>query len=228
MIGVLERRPGGLVVAPVEERVDHHRLGHVRRAVVEVRRRRVVEAVGEAGLVPVDRAGHGLGVRIEEELLRRCSGGRPPGPTDRAHGSRTAGRVRRRAGRRASSGRRPRRSSWRTSRAAAVEQAQLDPVGDLAEQAEVRARPVVGRAEGVCPAGPDLGHGGHATGAAPGAPVAGGSGAEGVEVERSARSAQFSSIQESISSDADSNSPSNAVPRLSSLAMASGPSPPDR
>ena len=39
-----------------------------------------------------------------------------------------------------------------------VEQAELDALGDLAEEGEVGADPVVGRAEGVGLPGPDLGH----------------------------------------------------------------------
>ena len=59
------RRP---VVAPVEERVDHHVLRHPRRAVRGVALPRVGELVVEQGVVPADVPFDRLAVRIEQQL----------------------------------------------------------------------------------------------------------------------------------------------------------------
>ena len=62
------RRP---VAGPVEERVDDDAVHHVRRGVVVVDRVGVTaHLVGEECGVPVDGAGHGLGVRVEQQLVR--------------------------------------------------------------------------------------------------------------------------------------------------------------
>ena len=61
------RRP---VVAPVEERVDHHVLRHVRRAVRGVHHGRVGEPVAEQGLVPAHLPVDRLPVRVEQQLGR--------------------------------------------------------------------------------------------------------------------------------------------------------------
>ena len=58
------------VALPVEERVGHHALGHVQRAVVLVALRRIGEVVGEHRGVPVDEPVDGPGVRVDEQLAR--------------------------------------------------------------------------------------------------------------------------------------------------------------
>ncbi len=65
VVGDLQRP----VTLPVEERVDHHAVGHVRGRVVVVARVRVAEVVAEQRLVPVDVTGGGLGVRVEQQLV---------------------------------------------------------------------------------------------------------------------------------------------------------------
>ena len=57
------------VALPVEERVDDHAVGHVRRGVVVVARVLVAEVVAEQRLVPVDLAAGRLGVGVEEQLV---------------------------------------------------------------------------------------------------------------------------------------------------------------
>ena len=58
------------VARPVEERVDDDALHHVRGGVVVVARIRVAEVVAEQRLVPVDLAFDGLGVGVEQQLVR--------------------------------------------------------------------------------------------------------------------------------------------------------------
>ena len=65
VVGDLQRP----VALPVEERVDHDAVGHVRGRVVVVARVRVAEVVAEQRLVPVDLAGGCLGVRVEQQLV---------------------------------------------------------------------------------------------------------------------------------------------------------------
>src|SRR3712207_7381427 len=55
------------VTLPVEERVDDHALGHVRRGVLVVAAVLVAEVVAEQRLVPLDLAGGRLGVGRSEE-----------------------------------------------------------------------------------------------------------------------------------------------------------------
>ena len=66
----VQRYRGRAVVAPVEERVVHDALRHVRRAVVVVARLVVAEVVPEASRAPVDLTVDRLGVRVEQELGR--------------------------------------------------------------------------------------------------------------------------------------------------------------
>ena len=155
MIDSFSWTSGRPVVAPVEVRVVHDGPGHVRGAVVVVARVLVAEVVREARPVPPDLALDGLGVRVEQQLGRVAPLPRAPAPTGRAPGSRTAGRAPPRAGSRASRRRRSRRAATRRS-AVVVEQAQLDLLGHLGEQREVRAAAVVGGAERVGTARPDL------------------------------------------------------------------------
>ena len=144
---VVERRPRRTVVRPVEVGADHDRPGHVRRAVRVVEGAlRVREAVVEQRLVPAHVAVDRDRVRVEQELGRvaaQASGG-VVGPVDavavalpRAHVRRVAvpdprGHLGQRL---AGLG------------AVLVEQAQLDELGRLGEDREVRADAVVGRAE---------------------------------------------------------------------------------
>ena len=58
----------GPVVAPVEERVDHHVLRHVRRAVLGIPLPGVGELVVEQRLVPADVTLDRLAVRVEQQL----------------------------------------------------------------------------------------------------------------------------------------------------------------
>ena len=96
------------VVLPVEERVDHDRLHHVRGAVELVALVRVLEVVAEQRLVPVGRALDRLGVGVEQQL-----GGVAPLPLRRVVGPVHAeavalARARPGAGSRARRGRPPR------------------------------------------------------------------------------------------------------------------------
>ena len=59
-----------VVAVPVEERVDDHAHHHVRRGVLVVDGVRLAQVVGEQRRVPVDLAVHGLGVRVQEQLVR--------------------------------------------------------------------------------------------------------------------------------------------------------------
>ena len=100
------RRP---VVAPVEERVGDHALGHERGAV----ERRSARSRGRRrgrGRPPrsTARAPRSPWRRGRAAAWRGCSAGRRRGPTARAPGSRSAARGRRWAGSRASRGRSPR------------------------------------------------------------------------------------------------------------------------
>ena len=151
--------PRRAVVAPVEERVDDDRVHRVAQAVVGVGRRRrpprVAEVVGEQRLVAVDLPVDRLGVGVEQQLGRVAAVAAARGRRGRARGSRSAGRAARRAGSRARRSRRP-RAGRRGSRRRRRREAQLDPLGDLGEEGEVDARAVVGRAEGVGLARPDL------------------------------------------------------------------------
>ncbi len=146
------------VTLPVEERVDHDAVRHVRPGVVVVARVRVAEVVAEQGLVPVDLAAGCLGVGVEEQLV-----GVAPQPAGRVPRTVDAVAV-------ALPGLHRRQVAvpdegvhlgeldplLRELLALAVDEAQLDPLGDLAEQGEVRAAPVEGRAQRVGRSGPGL------------------------------------------------------------------------
>ena len=68
-VGVGDLR--GPVVPPVEDGVDHYRSHRVRRAVHRAGPQRgEPELVSEHGRVPADRAAHRLGIRIQEQLVR--------------------------------------------------------------------------------------------------------------------------------------------------------------
>ena len=80
--GLVVRRAGQPVVAPLEERVDHHVLRHEGGCVVVVAAARIGELVGEQRLVPLQVTLDGLGVGIEEQL-----GGVGPVPLGRVVGA---------------------------------------------------------------------------------------------------------------------------------------------
>ena len=152
-VGVLEVRRA--IGAPVEERVDHHRLRHARRRVVVVAAVLVTEVVAEQRLVPVEDAVDRLGVGIQQQLVRvatvagfgvvgpvhaiavtlaRLDIGHEAVPDERVHlGQGDPGLV-----------------------VIRVEQAQLNTLGDLAEQREVGAGAVVGGAKRIGLTAPDL------------------------------------------------------------------------
>ena len=152
-VGVLEIRRA--IGAPVEERVDDHRFGHARGGVVVVAAVLVTEVVAEQRLIPVEDAVDGLGIRIEEQLVRvaplACAGvvwavhavavplagldvRQEAVPDECVHlGQRDSGFA-----------------------AVGVEQAQFDALGDLAEQCEVGAGAVVGGSERIGLTAPDL------------------------------------------------------------------------
>ena len=155
VVGDVERT----VAFPVEERVDHHAVGHVRGRVVVVARVGVAEVVAEQRLVPVDLAGGRLRVGVEQQLVgvAALALGRVPGAVHpvavalaRLHRGQVAvpdvgvdlGQLDPGLG--------------RLSACPYFEQAELDAVGHLAEQREVRAGAVERGAERVGLAGPDL------------------------------------------------------------------------
>ena len=146
------------VAAPVEERVDDHRLGHERRGVLLVALVGRAERVAEHRLVPLHRAVEGLGVGVDQQLVRvaalplggvvravdpvavalaRLDGGQVAVPDEAVDlAQRDAGLGRPRGG------------------VAVGEQAQLHALGDLGEDREVRPGAVVARAQGVRTAWP--------------------------------------------------------------------------
>ena len=131
---------GWPVGAPVEERVDHHRLGHAGSRVIVVAAVRVPEVITEKRLVPVEHTVDGLGIRIEQKLVRiaalssrgvvraidavtvalsRLDGGQICMPHEGVD----------------------LRQFHLGFRAVDVEEAQANTLGHLAEQGEVRSRP---------------------------------------------------------------------------------------
>ncbi len=149
------RRLGLTVAGPVEERVDDDALHHVRRGVLVVARVGIAEVVAEERLVPVDLTLDGLGVGVQEQLVRvealaalrvvlavhavavalPGSDGRQVGVPDvRVDVDEVdAGLF-----------------------AAVAEETQLDALGAFAEEREVRAVAVERRAERIARAGPGL------------------------------------------------------------------------
>ena len=145
------RRP---VVRPVEERARHDALGHVRARVEVVDGTvRVLEAVAEQGLVPVDLALDGGGVGIQQQLGGVAA--KPGGGLERAVDPEPVALPRAQLRRVAVPDHR-RALGQGDPRLGAVglEQAELDRVGDLGEHGEVRPRAVVGRAEREGGSGP--------------------------------------------------------------------------
>ncbi len=149
------------VALPVEVRVGDDAERHVRAGVLVVAGVRArLEVVAEDRGVPVDLAVGGLGVGVEQQL-----GGVAAQPVRRLEGPVHAVAV-------ALARLHVRQVAVPHVRvhlvdgearlgAVGVDQAQLHPLGDLAEQREVRAAPVEGRAEGVGGAGPHVDVGSH-------------------------------------------------------------------
>jgi hypothetical protein len=156
--GLLPRRVRVPVVAPVEERVHDDGLRHVGGAVALVHDEVLLaEGVAEDAVVPVDLAVDRLRVGVDEELARvePVAGGRLVGAV---HAIAVA-LARADAGQVDVPGQRGvlhHRDALLLARL--VEQAELDALGVLAEQREVRAATVPGRAEGSRIAGPGAPH----------------------------------------------------------------------
>ena len=153
--GLAVRDARGTVALPVEERVDHHALDHVRGRVLVVGRVGVTERVREQRLVPVDVATGGLGVGVEQQLGRVAArAGRGVVRAVDAEPVELSGADVRQVGvpdvgvdldeRDALLG------------AVVVEEAELHAFGHLAEDREVRPTAVVRRAERVGVAGPGV------------------------------------------------------------------------
>ncbi len=144
------------VVAPVEERVDHHRLRHARRGVVVVAAVGVAEVVAEQRLVPLEVAVDRLRVRVDQQLvgIAPLSCGRIVGPVHPVAVALTRLDGRQKAV--------PDEAVHFVQRhpglgAVGVEEAEFHLLGDLAEYRKVGARAVVGRAQRVGPSRPLLG-----------------------------------------------------------------------
>ena len=134
-------RPRRPVVRPVEVRARHHALGHVGARVEVVDRAvRVVEAVGEHRLVPVHLALDRGRVWVQQQLggMAAQARGGLVGPVH-AEPVALAGPVRRRVA--VPDLRRPLGQRDARLRAVGLEQAQLDGVGHLREDGEVRPVP---------------------------------------------------------------------------------------
>ena len=143
------------VVAPVEVGVDDDREHRLAQVVVGVALLGVLEVVGEQRLVVGDLALDRLGVGVEQQLARVAAVA-VLGVVGAVHAEAVAlaGLQARHVGvpdeavdlGQVEAG----------LDAVVVDEAQLDPLGHLAEQGEVDATAVVGGAEGVCRSGPDL------------------------------------------------------------------------
>jgi len=153
-----DRQPA--VALPVEERVDDDAEHHVRRGVLVVARVRVAEVVAEKCRAPVDLARRGLGVGVEQQLVgvaAQAAVGRI-GPV---HAVAVA--LARLDGRQVAVpdvgvdlGQLDLGLGGRIFTDPVVEETELDALGDLAEEREVGAAAVEGRAERVRRSGPDL------------------------------------------------------------------------
>ena len=152
---VVQRDPGRTVVAPVEEPVADDRFGDMWCAVVGVRLVRVVEAIAEARLRPVDLAVDRLCVRVEEQLrrvapqtLRRLPGAMDPESVMLAWAD--VGKV----GVPAVAVDLGQLDAHLVDVGPVAQQAEFDAVGDAREQREVCSRTVVVGAEWVRVADP--------------------------------------------------------------------------
>ena len=143
------------VARPVEERVDHDALHHGRGRVVVVARVGVAEVVAEHRLPPLHLAFDGLGVGVEQQLVRveALPRGRVVRPVD-AVAVALPGLHRRQV--RVPDVRVDVAQFDAGLFAAVAEQAQFDFLGAFAEQREVRAAAIEGRPEGVRGSGPNL------------------------------------------------------------------------
>ncbi len=145
------------IPGPVEALVDDDAEHHARGGVVVVANLGIVEVVAEQRLVPLEVTAGRLGVRVEQQLVPvgSLAGGRVIRPGDPVPVPLTWTH--------------PRQVGVPDERvdllqhdpgldALGVEQAQLDALGDLAEEREVRTVAVPGGSEWVCRARPVLDH----------------------------------------------------------------------
>ena len=144
---------GRAVVAPVEVRVDHHGGHGVPEGVLGVALLRIVEVVAVQAGVAVKGTAERLAVRVEQQFGRVAAQAvlGLVGAVDAVAVALT--------GRHAQEVAVPDTAVDlgqfdATLHPSLVDEAELDPVGDLGEQREVGAGPVVGRAERVCGPGP--------------------------------------------------------------------------
>ena len=145
------------VALPVEERRDHDALHHVGGRVVVVARLGVAEVVAEERLVPVDVAAGGLGVGVEQQLVGVAALALREVPRSvHAVAVALAGLHRRQVAVPHVGVDLGQLDAGLGSLPSASKQAQLDLLGHLAEDREVGAAPVEGRAERVGASGPDL------------------------------------------------------------------------
>ena len=154
--GVLPRQSQRLVPVPLEKGVDYDRFRNERRAVLFIGGSlRLVEAIREDGLIPFDPSFYRFRVRIEEEfrrvapqaLLRRPRTVDPePVSPPRLDPRQVAMPAERRRF----------REIHACFLSRVVEQAQFHTLGDLGKKREIGSRPIIGGAEGICPARPDV------------------------------------------------------------------------
>ncbi len=159
-MGLVEHRAvvvgaGRPVGAPVEVRVDHHRVHGVGGRVEVVAALGGAEVVAVDRLVPVDVPAHRLGVRVQQQLgaVVPLAEPRVVGAVDAE--SVALARLDAREVGVPDEGVRLAQFDGGL-RTVLVEQAELDPVGALREHGEVGAGPVVGGTEGVGGPWPDL------------------------------------------------------------------------
>ena len=147
--------PQRSVIGPVEEWIDHHRGHRIWRGVGVVVGVRVPESVGEQCLVPVDLAVDRLGVRVEQQLAgiapqARCRVVAAVHPVAVTLAGVDPGKVA------VPDKTIPLRQGNPGLATRVVEEAELDPIRGLGEDREIGAATVVGRAERVGRARPDI------------------------------------------------------------------------
>ncbi len=156
--GLVERRPRRLVAPPYERLVDHDALRHERRRVPPVGLDVLLfgaDAIAEHRVVPVDRAVDALGERVDQQLVgvEPVTQLRPIWPVDPISVALAGPHVREVAV--PDQVRLLDEPNALLVRAAVVEEAEVDGLGVLAEDREVDARAVPGRAEWIRFAAPD-------------------------------------------------------------------------
>ena len=150
--------PGNIwpaALRPVEERIDHDALRHVRRAVgIVARRLGLTELVREDRFVPLPQPFHGLCVRVQQEFVRIApqAVGRIPGTVH----AKAVTLARPDVGKIPMPAQRCRLGQSHARLASiTVEQTKLDPFGDLGEEREIGAKSVIGSAQRIGPSRPD-------------------------------------------------------------------------